>query len=73
MTELNESLLGKYEAQGVEQHLIERLDMKNPTGATTTRDILENKINSMSPRHEFYDSGVKFGQNWVNEFTPNLK
>lgn len=73
MTELNESLLGKYEARGVEQHLIERLGMKNPTGATTTRGILENKINSMSPCHEFYGKGVEFGQNWVNDFTLSLK
>lgn len=54
MTVLNEDIaLGKNEAGGVEQHLIENPGLQKPTGATTKVGNLENKINSMSPKHEF--------------------
>ena len=38
------SPLGKYETRGVEQHLIEKIGMQKPTGATTKVGNLENKI-----------------------------
>ena len=63
MTVLNKDMaLGKYEARGVEQHLIEKLGMQKPTGATTKVGNLENKINSMSPKHEFYDQATEVSQ-----------
>lgn len=65
--------LGRYEARGVEQHLIEKLGMKNPKGATLKTGFLENKINSMSPRHEFYSRGVKFGEEWIKANAPTIK
>ena len=68
MTVLTKDMaLGKYEARGVEQHLIEKLGMQKPTGATTKVGNLENKINSMSPKHEFYDQATAFGKDWVDQ------
>ncbi|MGJ4180362.1 hypothetical protein ACN4EA_09975, partial [Corynebacterium macclintockiae] len=74
MTVLNKDMaLGKYEARGVEQHLIEKLGMQKPTGATTKVGNLENKINSMSPKHEFYDQATAFGKDWVDQFASKVR
>ena len=73
--------LGKYEARGVEQHLIERLRMSNPPKVTQAEydslklenGVLENKINSMSKNHRFYDQGTEFGKEWIENNYPNIK
>ncbi|WP_284821322.1 DUF6531 domain-containing protein [Corynebacterium macclintockiae] len=79
---LNEkNLLGKYEARGVEQHLIERLRMSNPPKVTQAEykdlglenGVLENKINSMSKNHRFYDQGTKFGKEWIENNYQHIK
>ncbi|MGJ4141585.1 RHS repeat-associated core domain-containing protein, partial [Corynebacterium macclintockiae] len=73
--------LGKYEARGVEQHLIERLRMSNPPKVTQAEykdlglenGLLENKINSMSKNHRFYKEGTEFGKEWIENNYPNIK
>lgn len=67
------SPLGKYEARGVEQHLIEKIGMQKPTGATTKVGNLENKINSMSPKHEFYNNTTAFGKDWVDQSVSKVR
>ncbi len=74
MTVLNEDMaLGKNEAGGVEQHLIEKLGMQKPTGATTKVGSLENTINSMSPKHEFYNNATAFGKDWVDQSASKVR
>ena len=74
MTVLNEDMvLGKYESCKVEQHLIEKFGMQKPTGATTKVGNLENKINSMSPKHEFYNNATAFGKDWVDQFASKVR
>lgn len=34
---------------------------------------LENKINSMSPKHEFYDKATAFGKDWVDQFASEVR
>ena len=73
--------LGKYEARGVEQHLIERLRMSNPPKVTQAEydslglenGLLENKINSMSKNHRFYDQGTEFGKEWIETNYPDIQ
>ena len=65
-------MLGKYEARGVEQYLIETLGMKVPKGATKKVGLLENLINSMSKKHRHYDEGIKYGKQWVNDNQPKI-
>lgn len=73
--------LGKYEARGVEQHLIERLRVSNPPKVTQAeyKDLglengfLENKINSMSKNHRFYDQGTEFEQEWIENRYPDIQ
>ena len=67
------SPLGKYEARGVEQHLIEKIGMQKPTGATTKVGNLENKINSMSPKHEIYNNATAFSKDWVDQFASKVR
>ncbi|MGJ4051510.1 hypothetical protein ACN4DP_10645, partial [Corynebacterium macclintockiae] len=66
MTVLNEDMaLEKYEARGVEQHLIEKLGMQKPTGATTKVGNLENEVSrvlflGLCLDFHYFSTGVVF-------------